>query len=94
VAAGHGAFVLPVYGALTVDGERFDSDEPRLPVFPAEAAARSVTLQAKGGAAKAVVFAGRPLRQPVHWLGSMATASAEALAAASSAYRRGKFGAL
>lgn len=66
VTAGHNAFVIPIYGAVTVDGRRFDSDELALPVFPAEQAARKVKLQAQQGDAKVVVFSGPPLRQPVH----------------------------
>jgi len=94
VASGHSAFVMPIYGTVTVDGQRFDSGDPGLPVFPAQTASRSITLQAKSGSAKIAVFAGPPLRQPVHWRGSMAMASAEALDAASAAYQRGEFGTL
>ena len=94
VAAGRNAFVMPIHGTLTVDGQRFDSDEPRLPLFPAQAAPRSLTLQARQGSTKAVLFAGQPLLQPVHWRGSMALASEQALAAAIAAYQRGEFGAL
>ena len=94
VAAGHSAFVMPIYGTLIVDGQRFDSGEPRLPVFPAQTASRSITLQAESGGAKVVVFTGASLRQPVHWRGSMAMASAKALDAAWAAYQRGEFGTL
>lgn len=94
LAAGHNAFVMPIHGALTIDGQRFASDEPMLPVFPAQAAARSITLAALHGSAKAVLFAGPPLQQPVFWQGPLALASAEALAAAIAAYQRGEFGIL
>jgi redox-sensitive bicupin YhaK (pirin superfamily) len=94
VAAGHSAFVMPIHGTLTVDGQRFDSSEPRLPIFPAQTTSRSIALQAERGGAKVVVFAGEPLRQPVHWRGPMAMASAEASEAALAAYRRGEFGTL
>lgn len=94
VTAGHNAFVMPIYGAVTVDGRRFDSDELALPVFPAQRVARGITLRAQQGGAKIVVFSGPPLRQPVHWHGPLALASSEALTAALTAYKRGEFGAL
>lgn len=94
VAAGHSAFVMPIFGTLEIDGESFAASEPRLPVFPAMATAREITLQAKQGAAKVVLFSGLPLRQPVHWQGSLALASSEALAASLAAYQRGEFGAI
>jgi redox-sensitive bicupin YhaK (pirin superfamily) len=92
VSAGHTAFIMPIYGTLSVDDLDFDSDTPRLPVFSAQAGAQSVTLRAKNGGAKAVFFSGMPLHQPVFWGGSMALATAEALAAAVSDYERGAFG--
>jgi hypothetical protein len=94
LADGQIAFVMPIYGALLVDGQLFDSNEPLLPVFPDQASPRAVTLQAKQGSAKAVLFAGSPLHQPVHWHGPMALASPEALTAAISAFQRGEFGTL
>jgi redox-sensitive bicupin YhaK (pirin superfamily) len=94
VAAGHNAFVMPIHGTVTVDGQRFDNDGPRLPVFAAQAEPRTVTLQARQGSAKAVLFAGLPFHQPVHWQGSMAMASTEALTDAAASYQRGEFGRL
>jgi redox-sensitive bicupin YhaK (pirin superfamily) len=94
VAAGHNAFVVPIHGTVTVDGQPSDHDVPRLPVFPAQAEPRTVTLQARQGNAKAVLFAGLPLRQPVHWQGSIAMASTEALTDAVASYQRGEFGTL
>ena len=94
VTEGHNAFVMPIHGTVTVDGQRFGNDGPGLPVFPAQAEPRTVTLQARQGSAKAVLFAGLPLRQPVHWQGSMALSSPEALAAAVARYQRGEFGTL
>jgi redox-sensitive bicupin YhaK (pirin superfamily) len=92
--SGHSAFILPIFGALEIDGQAFDANEPRLPVFPVQATSREITLQAKHGNAKAVLFSGLPLRQPVHWRGSLALASAEALAASLAAYRHGEFGSI
>jgi redox-sensitive bicupin YhaK (pirin superfamily) len=94
IEVGDDFFVMPIHGAITVDGQRFSGDELQLPAFPATTAKRSVTLQAKHGSAKVALFAGHPLRQPVFWQGSMAMASEQALAAATLAYRRGEFGAL
>lgn len=94
VAAGHAAFVMPIHGTLTIDGERFDSEEAQLPVFSARPNPFAVTLRAPQGRSKAVLFAGTPLHQPVYWQGPMAMASPEALASAAASYRRGEFGTL
>lgn len=92
VAAGLGAFILPVAGTVEIDGQHFDAQEPQLPLFPVQSVASSITLRARQGAAQVVLFSGKPLRQPVHWQGPMAMASADALNASISAYRRGAFG--
>lgn len=94
IAAGCNAFVMPVHGTISVEGEPFDGDAPRLPVFPAVPEPRGLTLRAVNGGTQAAVFAGRPLNQPVHWYGPMAMASTEALAGAVSAYQNGDFGSL
>ena len=94
VPEGHGAFVMPIFGNTVIDGETFDANDPRLPVFAAQAASREISLRAKDGNAKVVVFSGKPLHQPVHWQGPMALASAEALADRIAAYQRGEFGSL
>lgn len=62
VPAGHCAFVMPIYGAVEVDGQRFDREDLQLPVFPAQDAARVITLKAQQGTAKAMYFSGKPLR--------------------------------
>jgi redox-sensitive bicupin YhaK (pirin superfamily) len=94
VPTGHSAFIMPIFGALEIDGQSFDASEPRLPVFPALETPREILLQAKQGNAKVVVFSGTPLRQPVFWQGSLALASAEALAERMAAYQRGEFGSI
>ena len=43
---------------------------------------------------RGVVFSGMPLRQPVHWQGPMAMASAEGLAERLAAYQCGEFGSI
>lgn len=94
VPTGHSVFIMPIFGTLEIDGEAFDANELRLPVFPAQAASREIALQAKHGNAKVVFFSGVPLHQPVHWQGSMALASPETLAARITAYQHGEFGKL
>lgn len=94
VSTGHSAFIMPIFGTLEIDGQSFDANELRLPVFSAQTTLREIALQAKHGNAKIVLFSGLPLHQPVHWQGSLALASVEALAASTAAYRRGDFGSL
>lgn len=94
VPAGNSTFIMPIFGTLEIDGQPFDANELRLPVFSTQTKARKITLKAKLGNAKAVVLSGLPLRQPVFWQGSLALASAEALAASIAAYQRGEFGSL
>lgn len=94
IAAGHGVFVVPILGTVSVNGESFASDESRVPVFMAQETLHEVTLQAGRGNAKAALFSGVPLQQEVHWQGSMALASAQALSNSITAYQRGEFGAL
>ncbi|WP_069353315.1 pirin family protein [Burkholderia cenocepacia] len=62
VEASHGAFVMPIFGEVDVDGQAFDRDDLKLPVFPAPVEPRTVALRALRGDVKVVVFAGRPLR--------------------------------
>jgi len=94
VEAGHTAFALPIHGEVVVGDQALDADGAPIPVFAAQAQGHTVRLQAPKGSAKLAFFAGQPLHQPVHRQGPMAMASAQALAAAMAAYRRGDFGAL
>ncbi len=89
VPTGHSAFIMPIFGTVEINGEVFDASEPRLPVFPSQETSGEITLKAKLGNAKAVVFSGLLLRQPVHWQGSLALASPEALAECLAAYQEG-----
>lgn len=61
VAAGHCAFVMPIFGMVAVDGQRFDLNDLKLPVFPAQEAPHAITLQTPSGSAKVMLFAGPPL---------------------------------
>lgn len=94
VPEGHVAFVMPIDGEIHVDGQAFDLTDPKAPVNLPQGQDRLVTLQAKNGNAKAVLFSGTPLNQPVFWQGPMALASMDALATAVDGYRRGEFGTL
>lgn len=92
VPTGHNAFIMPIFSTLEINGEVFDANQPRLPVFLPQETSGEITLRAKHGNAKAVLFSGLPLRQPVHWQGSLALASPEALSDRIAAYQRGEFG--
>lgn len=92
VSEGHIAFVMPIDGEISVDGQPFDLTEPKAAVDLPQAADRVVTLAARKGHAKAVMFSGTPLNQPVFWKGPLALASEEALARAIAGYQRGAFG--
>ena len=61
LAAGHGAIVMPIHGALSVDGRSFERDDLRLPVLQPESSARVMLLRTPRGTAKATIFAGVPL---------------------------------
>lgn len=92
ISTGHSAFIMPIFGTLEIDGQSFDANQPRLPVFSAQPTQREIRLLAKQGPAKVVLFSGVPLRQSVHWQGSLAMASVDALNERIAAYRRGEFG--
>lgn len=94
VSAGHTAFVLPIHGTVTVNGQAVDSDGAPVPVMTAQPTGQAIWLRAPQGPAKVALFAGAPLDQPVYWQGPMALASPEALVNAMTAYRRGDFGQL
>lgn len=94
IPAGHSAFIMPIFGEIEIDGQHFDANELKLPVFSEQATSRKVMLKTKQGAAKVVVFSGMPLHQPVHWHGSLAMASLDFLNARLAAFKRGEFGSI
>ncbi|MFJ3681371.1 pirin family protein [Pseudomonas sp. NPDC090208] len=94
IPEGHVAFVLPVGGELWVDGQLFNLSEPTAPVDLPGSADRMVVLKAMGVNARAVMFSGVPLNQPVFWHGPLAMASPSALVKALESYNRGDFGEL
>ncbi|PSS58443.1 pirin family protein [Pseudomonas sp. BBP2017] len=94
VPQGHVAFVMLIDGEVHVDGHAFDLADPQVPVNLPQGPDRLVTLHAKKATAKAVVFSGTPLNQPVYWQGPLALASQGALAKAVNGIQRGAFGTL
>ncbi|WP_263143612.1 pirin family protein [Pseudomonas sp. RIT-PI-AD] len=94
VPEGHIAFVMPIDGEVWVDGQSFDLAHPKAAVNLPQTPDRLVKLAAKKGSAKAVMFSGVPLNQPVFWQGPLALASADALIKAVTGYQRGAFGTL
>ena len=61
IPAGETLFVMPIAGSLDVNGESYDLDGLKLPVFSAEDSPRALSLRSPKGAAKAMVFIGAPL---------------------------------
>lgn len=61
IPAGETLFVMPIRGAIDIDGERYDLNDLKLPVFSAAAAPRTLLLQSLSGTAQVMVFAGAPL---------------------------------
>lgn len=62
IAAGDCAFLMPVFGATVIDGERYHLDDLQLPVYPSDPNQRQIELQALDGGAKVMLFSGRPLQ--------------------------------
>lgn len=61
IDAGHCAFVMPIFGTATAEGQDFGHNDLKLPVFPAQDAPCAITLQALHGSAEVMLFAGPPL---------------------------------
>jgi redox-sensitive bicupin YhaK (pirin superfamily) len=61
IAAGHCMFIMPIEGTVEVAAQRFDREDLKLPVFPAQDAPREVKLRAPQGSANVVLFSGPPL---------------------------------
>lgn len=62
VEAGCTAFVMPIFGSTMVNGDPFDLNHLKVPVFPACNTAHTLTLKAYAGSSKLMVFSGPPLR--------------------------------
>ncbi|BCN37656.1 putative quercetin 2,3-dioxygenase [Alicycliphilus denitrificans] len=61
VSAGYSAFVMPIFGKVMVDGQNFDHNDLKLPVFPAQDRLHAISLQSPRGSSKVMLFAGPPL---------------------------------
>ncbi|HVI51221.1 MAG TPA: pirin-like C-terminal cupin domain-containing protein [Candidatus Sulfotelmatobacter sp.] len=94
VPTGHVAFVMPIFGVMAISGQEFSGNTLNVPVFPPQANEQTITLEAEQGNAKAVLFSGKPLAQPVYWQGPFAMASSEALTKTIKAYQSGELGSL
>lgn len=62
IAPGRSAFILPVFGVVSVDGLSFGLEDLQAPVYLAEQTERELRLQARNGPAKLMVFSGTPMR--------------------------------
>lgn len=62
VQAGHTVFVMPIFGTTRVNGQDFDLNDLKLPVFIDQAKPHTLLLQAPSGGTKAMLFSGPPLR--------------------------------
>ena len=60
IAVGHNAFVMPIAGRVTVNGQSFAPDELQLPVF-SDLGSQTITIKAMQGKAQVVVFSGAPV---------------------------------
>lgn len=61
IEASQTAFIMPIFGTMELNGESFDYDGLRLPVFPAQDSPNILSLKAPHGGSKVMLFAGRPL---------------------------------
>ncbi|WP_233874597.1 pirin family protein [Paraburkholderia adhaesiva] len=61
IAAGDSAFFMPIFGKAMVDGQNFDHNDLKLPVFPAQNTSHAISLRSPRGSAKVMPFAGSPL---------------------------------
>jgi redox-sensitive bicupin YhaK (pirin superfamily) len=61
ILSGHCAFVMPIFGTVVVDGQSFDLNDLKLPVFPAHDSPHPISIRAPHGSAKVMLFSGRPL---------------------------------
>lgn len=58
VAAGHSIFVMPIFGTVEVATQCFNSDDLKVPVFPAQDKPRDIILKASQGSTKVALFSG------------------------------------
>lgn len=84
------SFALVEGGKVTVGTAGIAA--PGNAIVPPQSGALSLVAEPDG--ARLILFAGAPLRQPVHWLGSLCLASPAAAEAALARYRAGAMGTL
>ncbi|NSL54552.1 pirin-like C-terminal cupin domain-containing protein [Uliginosibacterium aquaticum] len=58
ISAGATAFVIPVFGCIEINNERFSSSEMQIPVYLGSSAQQQLTLRASGARAKFMLVAG------------------------------------
>ncbi|HFJ2964186.1 TPA: pirin family protein [Klebsiella pneumoniae] len=61
VRPGHRAFIMPIFGTVSIDGENFGYNDLRLPIYPEQDDPQIITLHASRGNSKVMLFSGRPL---------------------------------
>lgn len=61
LSAGHTMFAIPIFGTIEAAEQRFDSEDLRVPVFPAQATPRDIIFKAPIGSVKFALFSGLPL---------------------------------
>ena len=61
IAIGHNMFAMPIAGMFEVEGQKFNPESLKLPVFPARKVSRDMTFKAIQGNAHIVLFSGPPL---------------------------------
>lgn len=61
IEAGHSAFIMPIVGAVQVDGQLFELNALELPVYAEQNTAHSITVRAVQGSAQIMLFSGQPI---------------------------------
>lgn len=61
IAIGHNMFAMPIAGMFEVEGQEFNPESLKLPVFPAQKVSRDMTFKAIQGNAHIVLFSEPPL---------------------------------
>lgn len=61
VPAKHTVFVMPIFGAFSIDNQSFSLEEQKVPVFLPKTDDKTITLTAFNKSAKVMYFSGQPL---------------------------------
>lgn len=62
VQSGHNAFVMPIFGTTSVNGQLYCLDDQTIPVFPAKTTKQAITITAQKSRAQIMFFSGKPLQ--------------------------------